>query len=214
MTLKTLIIGGLMAFGFVTGCGNSEPPECSAEVACEFGEVCLSGSCEVVGCANSSQCPMEHSCESGTCTPGCTDDDDCYPGDACDATTGECSSEGCTDSHLDCGFNEFCNEFSGDCYDAGGYYCKKCNDDTDCGGNGNLCTGWGYCGVTCETDSDCPSGLSCFPFVDINGNIMAYQCLTYCWLYDDLDGSLDRSRPTPAIIDPEFPTCPSVLEAM
>ena len=199
----------------LTGC-RSEEPECSEALSCGFGEICVEGSCEVVGCATSAQCPMEHYCQDGVCNTGCLGDEDCYPSDECDTNTGECVDKACTDSHLDCGFKEFCNEFSGDCYDAGGYYCKKCNDDGDCGGNGNLCTGWGYCGVTCESDDDCPSGLSCYPFQDMNGNVMGYQCLTYCWLYEDLDDTLQEGGTVepPPIIDPAFPTCPVMLEGM
>jgi hypothetical protein len=197
-----------------------DPPECDADTPCEFGSVCKVGTCTTIGCATSAQCDMEQFCESGACTPGCEQDDDCYPGDHCNVEAGQCESSGCVDTRLDCGYKEFCNEFSGECYDAGGYYCKECNDDFDCGGNGNYCTGTGYCGVTCESDNDCPSGFSCSPFVDINGNVVFYQCFTYCWLYDDYESEIPEDNAGakagvwPQLLQPELPTCSIIEEAI
>ena len=93
------------------------------------------------------------------------------------------------DTSLDCGFKEFCDPAAGDCYEASGYYCSECRDEDDCGGNGNLCLNFGangrFCGVTCDTNIDCPSGFECIPVSDGSGNIISKQCLTYCWLYID-----------------------------
>lgn len=200
--MTQLLFWALFAF---IGCGTDA--ECDEATACSFGEVCIEGQCVTKSCATSAQCPMEHTCDDGACTAGCGEDADCYPGDSC-GETGTCETKDCRDTHLDCGFKEFCNEFSGECYDAGGYYCRACNDDNDCGGNGNYCAG-GYCGVTCETNSDCPSGFQCYAFVNSAGDVQFYQCYTACSVYADSTGG-----PKPAFpIDPvELPTCELVLE--
>jgi len=188
-------------------CGGDS--ECSAEVECSFGTVCVEGQCITKACATSAQCPMETTCDAGRCVDGCAEDVDCYPGDAC-SETGSCEPAACRDTRLDCGFGQFCNEFTGSCYDAGGYYCKPCNDDNDCGGNGNYCTGSGYCGVTCESDNDCPSGYQCYPFVDLAGDVQFYQCYTACWVYaDEGGGTTSPAGPIEPVPPPE---CELVVE--
>lgn len=175
----------IWALGAFLACSGSGELECDEETACSFGQVCVEGQCVTKSCATSAQCPMEHTCDDGTCTAGCGDESDCYPGDTC-GENGTCEAKACRETHLDCGFKEFCNEFSGECYDAGGYYCKTCNDDNDCGGNGNYCYG-GFCGVTCEVDTDCPSGFQCYAFSDGLG-VQFYQCYTACGVYADSGG--------------------------
>lgn len=170
-------------------CG-SEEFECSEKVACGFGEVCVEGKCQGRACATSAQCGMEERCDDGACVSGCDVDEDCYPGDTCQTETSTCEAAACTDTRIDCAFEQFCNSATGECYDAGGYYCHPCLDDGDCGGSGNLCLSLGnaesyYCGVTCTSESDCPSGYTCAGVADLSGNIVAYQCITYCWLYDE-----------------------------
>ena len=181
----------------LTGC--KEEPECSEEVACDFGEVCIEGTCVSTPCNTSAQCGMEEYCENRQCQSGCSEDGDCYPGDICDLETNSCVERGCRDTRLDCGFQEFCNSANGDCYEAGGYYCKECGNDDDCGGNGNLCLYFGgsfrYCGVTCNTDDDCPAGFGCYPVGDRTGNIEATLCYTYCWLYEDADEDFQAGDP-------------------
>ncbi len=173
---------GMLAVWLLAACSGVEA-ECSEDVSCEFGSVCVEGVCEAQGCATSSQCGIEQFCLDNACVDGCEADTDCRFGDGCDAQLHECVETACADTRLDCGFGEFCSP-SGECYDAGGYYCAECQVDGDCGGGGNYCVG-GYCGVTCEGDSDCPGGFDCLPFSDFNGNVIAYQCYTYCWLYGE-----------------------------
>ncbi|MES2639927.1 MAG: hypothetical protein V4850_10610 [Myxococcota bacterium] len=165
------------------GC-PSEEAECSEDVACPFGSVCEAGVCEAQSCATSMQCGIEQYCSDSTCVDGCETDDDCRFGDLCDEETSECAAAECVDTRLDCGFGEFCNP-GGECYQAGGYFCAACEDDGDCGGNGNMCLNGGYCGVTCDGDSDCPGGYDCLPVADFNGNVVSNQCFTYCWLYEE-----------------------------
>lgn len=175
-------------------CGKGKY-ECSEETPCDFGEVCIEGFCVEAACATSAQCPMEQHCEGDRqCHTGCANDDDCYPGDTCvcdgDACgagrVGTCETAGCEETSVDCDFKQFCNTATGECYDAGGQYCKACEPETevaDCG-EGNVCFA-GYCGVNCTGGRECPSGFECYGFVDEFGNVVTYQCVTYCWLYEN-----------------------------
>lgn len=178
------LIGTLFALG---ACAT--PDQCSENVPCGFGETCTDGVCIAPSCASSAQCDMEQYCSAGKCTPGCAEDADCYPGEACNLDTLECEASDCRNSQLDCDYKEFCNTATGDCYEASGYYCGACADDDDCGGNGNICLGWGshgdFCGVTCEVESDCPASFTCIQVSDATGNPVGAQCVTYCWLYED-----------------------------
>lgn len=168
---------------WLLACGTKTEVECSEEKACPFGSSCVDGSCQEQSCATSDQCPIEQYCASDhKCVAGCEADVDCKFGDHC--VEGACEKKGCTNARTDCSFGQFCG-VSGECYDAAGYYCMACEDDFACGGSGsgNVCYG-GYCAVSCETDRDCPNGYDCLPFTDINGNIISYQCYTYCWLME------------------------------
>ncbi len=178
------VLGWVIVSLGLVGCGGANY-ECSETVACALGSECINGTCVSQSCATSDQCGIEEYCDnSGTCVGGCQEDADCMYGDYCDQEASECNPAECTDSRLDCSFNEFCSP-SGECYDAGGYYCHDCDVDEDCGGNGNMCLSGGYCGVTCTYDSDCPDGYDCAGVQDISGNIIAYQCYTSCWLYEE-----------------------------
>ncbi len=179
-----LVTSGLLALT-LWGC-NGGPSECDAERPCEgFGETCVRGECVAGACATSAQCPMEHHCDGNQCEAGCELPSDCYPGFTCNTESGACEQDDCFDTHVDCGYREFCNAATGDCFDAGEQYCRFCNEDEECG-EGNLCLNH-YCGVDCSGGRECPSGFECYPFGDDFGNIVAYQCFTYCWLYEDYE---------------------------
>ena len=168
---------------FVLGCLVSSKDECNAETPCPFGEECIEGQCVAQTCATSSQCAIEQFCgDDNLCAAGCKEHTDCRFGDLCDEATATCVQAECTDSKLDCGFGEFCS-MTGDCYDAGGYFCQDCEDDPDCGGNGNRCL-WGYCGVQCDSDRDCPGGYDCLALSDGTGNIIDHQCYATCYLME------------------------------
>lgn len=175
-------------FLFLIGC-QPDAPECTQSIPCGFGETCKEGVCISQSCATSAQCDMGNYCDKGSCVEGCESDGDCYPGDMCDPETDFCTEGYCTDTHIDCDFKEFCNGLTGDCVEASGLYCKECEVNTDCGGNGNVCMHWGlqrdFCGVTCERDNDCPSGFMCLDWNDTETGQIVRQCATYCWLYLD-----------------------------
>ena len=177
ITLVWVLVFTLMS------CGREGGNECSSDIPCGFGATCVNGYCEGATCNTSAECPMEHVCDDKRrCTPGCQRDGDCYPGDACDLDSGTCKADRCENTHLDCGFREYCNVGSGECYDAGERFCRPCTEDVECG------TGYCYagaCTVDCSDGQECPSGFTCSPFGDGAGNILSYQCWTFCWLYDD-----------------------------
>jgi len=159
--------------------------ECDEETPCEFGSTCVFGFCEEVACATSQQCPIENYCDpvSRQCVEGCEEHTDCLAGSVCDTDEGVCVEAECENTSTDCGYKEYCNSSTGDCYAAGGDFCKPCEPQDDECGSGNIC--WaGYCGVNCEGGRECPSGFECAPFTDDVGNIVTYQCITYCWLYE------------------------------
>jgi hypothetical protein len=160
-----------LVLALLFSCATSTKAECSAEEPCGFAEECIAGQCVSRTCATSDQCGIEEYCSNdNTCVSGCEADTDCMFGDICNATTATCETGECADTHLDCGFGEFCS-VKGDCYDAGGYFCQDCEDDGDCGGNGNICF-YGNCGVACDDDRDCPGGYSC---------IMPYEDFRLCY---------------------------------
>lgn len=176
--------------------------ECDDETPCDFGEQCVAGTCTQPQCSSSQQCPIETFCRGRDCVPGCQNDGDCRTGYSCDQEESECVINECTETQVDCGFREFCNVATGDCFDAGDQYCKPCRNQTaeqDCG-SGNSCIG-GYCGVNCEGGTECPGGFECFAFENNVGQIETYQCYTYCWLYEDYEPGM-LSLPTPAETGP------------
>lgn len=195
----------MILLSLLTAC-NGPDFECSEQVPCaHVDEICVAGVCEEKRCANSAQCPMESYCSLGDCLPGCVDEGDCYPGDTCDIELKECAPEACTDTQIDCGYREFCNTQTGDCYDAGSQYCKFCDYQPGECGDGNLCLNH-YCGVDCSQGQPCPSGFECYPFADDVGNIVAYQCFTYCWLFEDVppgSDTRDLPRPVGPILPPQ-----------
>lgn len=203
------VLASSLAAMWLSACNGNEP-ECTEQLACpRVDQVCEAGVCVEKRCANSSQCPMESYCSVGDCLPGCVEEGDCYPGDTCNLETNVCEPEACADTHIDCGFREFCNVATGDCYDAGSQYCKSCDyQEGECGG-GNLCLNH-YCGVDCSQGQACPSGFECYPFTDDFGNIAAFQCFTYCWLYDDVPPGSDVKttgglHPLGPILPPQSP---------
>ncbi len=204
----TLLLRLLPLLLLVLGCRPTF--ECDAETPCGFGDVCIEGVCMEAVCSTSAQCPIEHYCTAQRqCEPGCLEETDCMPGDTCDPEGRTCLPEPCTDTILDCGFKEFCDPASGECYEAGGDYCRPCRAqtaETDCG-EGNRCW-FNYCAVRCDGDRECPQGFECAAFTE-EGNVVGRWCITYCWLYDD---ALIGQPVAPPRLEgplPLAPTCPS-----
>jgi hypothetical protein len=199
----------------LAGCQETVAVQCDEETPCQgFGEVCQEGQCVVGSCTSNLDCPMEQTCNGRTCRPGCDSSNDCYPGDVCNLAEGMCEPEGCRDTHLDCGYKEFCNTATGECYEAGGPYCRPCSSRNvieDCNGGDaagtNQC--WNnYCTVDCSNGRECPSGFQCFPFQNAQGEVVTFQCLTYCWLYEE-QAAVGEPVPAPPLrplpLDPVHP---------
>ncbi len=185
----------VVAIAVGASCGSTTAFECDESTPCGFGEICQQGQCVEFRCATSAQCPIESYCLEGECLPGCAEDGDCRTGYACATETKTCEEIACTDTSVDCGYREFCNVATGDCYDAGDQYCKFCNEDAECG-EGNLCLAH-YCGVDCSSGQECPAGFECYPWADDSGNIVSFQCFTYCWLYEDYEPGSFATAPPP-----------------
>lgn len=181
------LLGAAALGALAASCGSRF--ECDEQTPCDFGEQCVAGQCEVPQCSTSQQCPIDTYCAPNReCVPGCEVDTDCRPGFACDTEAGECVEDGCTDTRVDCGYREFCNVATGECYDAGGVLCRPCRAATatqDCG-EGNECIN-GACTRDCSGGQECPAGFECYPFANDDGDIVTYQCFTYCWLYEDYE---------------------------
>ena len=175
----------VFAMGMLLSCQSEY--ECDEDRACGFGETCVEGVCQGKSCVTSADCDMQSHCNAGECSAGCAADTDCYAGEACNLDLATCEEAQCEDSHLDCGFNEFCDTSSGECREAGGYYCMACASNDDCGIRG-MCNNYGaygsFCVIECETISDCPSGYSCEPGTRPDATITNY-CVASCWLSDD-----------------------------
>ena len=133
---------------------------CVADAECPFGKVCQSGAC-VNGCYTTSDCPIEPvtpqqsrpSCVGanlsvnpplrGACQPFCLTNDSCPVQAFCDEASGTCS------------------------YNPADANCAPCGGGQSCGPSGNCLqfisegqTGL-FCGTTCLSQDDCPSGFDC-----------------------------------------------------
>jgi hypothetical protein len=128
---RLLHLASLLLLLLLAGC---QAKECETSANCQDGTVCTeSGICVEVSCNSSGECPIETWCNSdtGSCEPGCLGDRDCLPTNECDEGTRQCVQPGCRTTQLDCDLGQFCNALSGQCYDAGGYYCQQCESKFD-----------------------------------------------------------------------------------
>lgn len=190
LTLIRLGISALLLLVLaMTGC---TPKECETSENCAPGTVCsVSGTCQQLACTSSTDCPVGNWCDldKGDCSAGCVSDNDCLPSEQCDVEQRQCFTPGCRNTKLDCGFGEFCNELSGECFDAGNAYCRPCERNEDCGNNGaNICLRFGgqldaYCGVDCSIDQNCPQGYTCVQVTNA-GAAVSFQCIAACWELD------------------------------
>lgn len=179
----------LLGFFALPACPSRQ---CETSENCPTGTVCsATGTCVELSCQSSDECPVDTYCDvsGGGCRPGCVSDNDCRPSQRCDVEQQSCFTPACRNTKLDCAFGEYCNATSGECVDAGGYFCEPCSRNEDCGGGANLCLQLGgqldaYCGVDCSTDENsCPAGFTCLR-VTRSGETDSFQCLAPCWEFD------------------------------
>ncbi len=191
--LLSSCLGLLVALLSLTAAACGEK-ECTTSAHCLAGTVCsAAGNCIPVNCNSSVECPIESWCNSdtGECEAGCLNDRDCLPTHTCDAEARACVEPGCRSTQLDCDYGQFCNTLSGQCYDAGGYYCNTCETKYDCNGGvdgPNWCLRLGgssntYCGVDCSAGQQCPRGYGCGRVRTVGNVTVAYQCVAPCWEY-------------------------------
>jgi hypothetical protein len=191
---------------FLVACSGGPVHECDDNLPCTNPrDICSADfQCVEFKCATSAQCPMEAHCDDGQCIKGCVEDGDCKTGYQCNIETDTCEKVGCTDSNIDCGFKEFCNIGTGECYTAGGEYCKFCDEDTECGSG--ICYAH-YCAVDCSGGRECPHGFDCAEFTDTSGNPVAFGCITYCELFDDYDPGSFLTSKIPRKLPPGADAC-------
>jgi hypothetical protein len=185
LALLLIALAGLLVFG-ATAC---DQPQCEISSHCPEGQVCNSdGQCNAQACSSSLECNIEEFCdfESGNCTAGCQNDRDCLPTSSCNTETRTCFEPGCRNTQLDCEFGTFCNNLTGECYDAGGAYCRQCESSADCGSANNVCLRLGgsnqtFCGVDCSGGQECPRGYSCARVRSLGDVTVGFQCIASCW---------------------------------
>ena len=131
-------------------------PECVDHGDCQERQACRGGTCFDVGCTDGSHCPIEHRCTANyECRPGCDEDDDCLAGYACEDRS--CVIAECESAELDCSIGELCAE--GACERLDGL-CATCEEDSDCA-EGLTCYSLERFDDRCETDDDCADGYTC-----------------------------------------------------
>jgi len=186
-SLMRTILCVLLSVLFVFSCNTATEQEpvagdaCANTSECGDGQLCLSEVCTDVGCTVSEDCAFQQYCdESFACVDGCGDSSDCIAGQECDVASNTCVDYGCRDSNLDCGYGEFCDTTTGECYPDERRHCGSCDvasTGNQCG-QGSQCTAWlsgGECdgrnggeevfGVIIEWgNGDCAPGQHCDPF--------------------------------------------------
>jgi hypothetical protein len=179
-------------------CSPVAPRACATDSDCNyiqpnpvpgFDEVCLSGVC-VPGCFSTTDCPIQPSSPAvskpacvganlgvsppvlGSCEPFCLSNDSCPVDSFCNATTGSCSTN---PANANCAS---CVGLPGDCNSDPNYLCLAFIIEG---------TEQTFCGGSCTTDTDCPSGFECGDvIIECPGDSCpptpdgtAVQCLTF-----------------------------------
>ncbi|MBL8616932.1 MAG: hypothetical protein JNM72_15085 [Deltaproteobacteria bacterium] len=153
----------LSLLGLAAGCtALPSAKTCESNSECGSNEACIDGACAEVQCRTNDHCAIKHYCtDKGECAPGCAGDDDCFAGQTCDLATNTCERRGCRDTQLDCGYNEFCDQTTGECVPSGLDVCSSCNPEAASCGGGGACFPSEEQG-TCSASFTCPSGQGCF----------------------------------------------------
>lgn len=176
------LAGAFLVVSALSGCPPQGAP-CVTDATCGEQQACLKEVCQDVTCRSDVQCPLETTCnlETYTCDAGCTTSADCFVGDRCDVTLGECVPRSCDDTQLDCDFGERCDPQTGECFVDAEPHCKRCFSDNECGTDG-LCArvsanSVDRCFLPCvpEAADPCPSGMQCTRTSD-----EMFRCIGFC----------------------------------
>ena len=206
LALWLCLVGLLLLAGLLIAPGCERELVCEGQENCPGDSACVEGSCQLRACFGNADCPMEQFCnmDIGQCEAGCTNDKDCYFGATCSG--GSCVEKACTSSGLDCEAGQYCDVYTGECYDAAGPFCEPCSVDSDCGGGNNQCffvSGEGpYCLPECDANRPCPAGYSCVP-ISRQGSPSFFVCVTLCHYLEDLEANPRMSLP-PAVAPAEI----------
>lgn len=202
--------------------------ECPAEKYCNL----ATGDCiDRIKCGTDVHCLPGTVCDpngSETCVPGCKDTGDCPLYSACagaadGVSLGTCLSGRCDDKSF-CAYGEFCQ--NNQCISANDpNFCKECGQNVGCGDPANFCLinssydpnrpengGPNFCGVSCEQETDCPSGYNCGGVVlltqdqctqDAECGGGGRRCVLgegdlrgFCTCVNDVDCAFDAAPPT------------------
>lgn len=149
--------------------GNVCRPNCF-NGQCGPNAVCDPAINACVECLSDTDCDADESCRLSdrTCVE-CLSNAECSDEVArpiCDTSAGECV--GCRND-ADCGAGRICEPNVHECVSPNARaLCEPCDDDAQCGGNGNLCIGiltaGGFVDRSCALDcsnASCPSGFDC-----------------------------------------------------
>ncbi|XP_022245556.1 fibrillin-1-like, partial [Limulus polyphemus] len=116
--------------------------DCSVDIDCELGKLCISNKC-IVGCRIDSHCPYDKSCVEGYCKNPCQLKDACGVNTLCHVINHkvECIPDGThCENEEDCNVEECCSDMT-------------CDSDKICEN--------GKCVVGCRRDSDCTFDKAC-----------------------------------------------------
>ncbi len=144
---------------------------CTSNLDCPTGTFCdtTTTRCSADGpCSLDEHCAFNNVCNVSTlaCRAGCRGDGDCAPKLAC--VNGQCTTF-CRDNQ-GCPVNQFCDTATGRCAARPGRVdCNSCGITSTCGSQSTArCLSFvtegqtgSFCGMTCTSDDDCPSGFDC-----------------------------------------------------
>ena len=171
-------------------------PECTSDLDCAGGKVCIDNRCKSPGCTIDScdpgeWCDTEAEDGMGACRPGCDQHSDCQDGQTCNYDTHACVEDCCGG----CGQDQYCDP--ADCS------CKNiCTTDEDCPGDevcdvpSGRCVPGGQEGTPCETDADCAPGYLCDNCADCDymfGPPATFTCCEQCSMTDRECTNPDRT---------------------
>lgn len=169
--MSLALLAQLALLLLAVGCGEREIPECLDHGDCGEREACIADRCERVACLDNGHCELQQYCDptadAYVCLDGCTGDDDCPAGEACEAASHSCHPADCRDTVLDCAYGEICDQASGSCVVDERAHCQLCDAMAAA-----ICPDDGTCFMDvddselCQRDEDCAPEQSCDELIE------------------------------------------------